>query len=217
MIAKVLAIAALVLAVLAAFSVHVGKFTAVRELALASGCLAVALLIRWTRASAKPVLAKPVGRDRDRQVHEQLSGCSVTIHQEIDPSIVVHVARLDAVPISHQPWEAGGSPDIADLGSRHGLGSPGRDHDELRRPGPPRGTDADEPDDPSALASDLGERGLDLVHDPPVQDAASGRLSRSLDTHGRRLRSARRPDECGGPSRFRSRRIIDGNEARLGM
>ncbi len=45
MIAKVLAIAALVLAVLAVFSVHLGKFSTVRELALASGCLAVALLI----------------------------------------------------------------------------------------------------------------------------------------------------------------------------
>jgi hypothetical protein len=46
MIAKLLAIVALVLAVLALFSVHVGKFTTVRELGLASGCLAVALLIR---------------------------------------------------------------------------------------------------------------------------------------------------------------------------
>jgi hypothetical protein len=45
MIAKVLAIAALVLAVLAVLSVHAGKFTTVRELGLASGCLAVALLI----------------------------------------------------------------------------------------------------------------------------------------------------------------------------
>lgn len=45
MIAKVLAIAALVLAVLAVLSVHVGKFTTVRELALSSGCLAFALLV----------------------------------------------------------------------------------------------------------------------------------------------------------------------------
>jgi hypothetical protein len=45
MIRKILAIAALVLAVLAIFTVHVGKFSTVRELALASGCLAVALLL----------------------------------------------------------------------------------------------------------------------------------------------------------------------------
>jgi hypothetical protein len=45
MIAKLLVVAALVLAVLALFTVHVGKVTTVREIALTSGCLAVATLV----------------------------------------------------------------------------------------------------------------------------------------------------------------------------
>jgi hypothetical protein len=42
---KILAIAALVFAVLAFFSVHAGKLTTARELTLAVGLLAVAALI----------------------------------------------------------------------------------------------------------------------------------------------------------------------------